>query len=157
MQIPKQFREDAKLAIPVVIELAYQRMHDMRLIYAGSKIAKATMENILDRQFKEDDPWFTLGPFLQLKTKIESEGFFITQQGCEPPGFRILTSEEMAEHAQKILMKNLASNFKTAYIMASHDVSGLDEGRQKIHHKVQKQAAQSALHMQKMLLDQNFF
>lgn len=126
------------------------------LIGAGKTISKEHLEIAFQREYKKDD-WNFLGPYLLLKNKIESEGYFITQRELEPPSFRILHSYEMAEFAHRKLMKNLASNYQIAYTMAAHDVSELNESQVKAHKRVQHQAAQSALLQQKMLLDDKYF
>src|SRR5262249_41921971 len=101
--------------------------------------------------------WKFLGPFLLLKARLESEGYFITQKGLEVPAFRILESHEMADHAHKKLMQNCASNFSIAYTMAAHDASKMGDSDAKKHKLVQRKAAQTALLQQKMLLDDSLF
>ncbi len=127
-----------------------------KLIFPGSTIPCSEIESALGRKYEEKS-WDFLGPFLLLKTVIESKGFFITQRDCEPGSFRILSSEEMAEYAHRKLMNNLASNYKVAYTMAAHDTSKMSENSRKKHKTVQNQAAQTALLQQKMLTDSNYF
>ena len=126
------------------------------LIKPGSVIEGAEVEAAIGRKY-EKESWAFIGPFLLLKTRLEAEGFFVTQRDCEAPGFRILNSEEMAEHAHRKLMNNLASNYRVAYTMAAHDTSKMSEASEKKHKLVQNQAAQTALLQQKMLTDSNYF
>lgn len=135
---------------------AFEYLHSKSLIHAGSLIDRENVENAIGIEYKENS-WNFLGPYLLLKNKIESEGYFITQKGVSAPGFRIINSEEMAEHAKNKIMHNLFSNFKTAYILSAHDVSSLTEDEKKKHKSVQHQAAQVSLMQQKMLFDASFF
>lgn len=135
---------------------AWEYLNFKGLIKAGSVIEGIEVENALNKKYEENS-WGFLGPYLLLKTKIESEGYFITQKDCEAPGFRILNSEEMAEHAHRKLIHNLASNYKIAYTMAAHDTSQMSDNSKKKHKAVQNQAAQTALLQQKMLTDSNYF
>lgn len=135
---------------------AWEYLTFKKFIRPGAIIEGKEVETALGKKYEENS-WAFLGPFLLLKTKIESEGYFVTQRDCEAPGFRILSSEEMAEHAHRKLMGNLANNYKIAYTMAAHDTSQMSEGAKKKHKTVQNQAAQTALLQQKMLTDSNYF
>ena len=140
---------------PVAVN-AFNYLRHQGMIHPGAVIDREQVEKALERLYQPGS-WEFLGAFLLLKTKIEAEGFFITQSGIQPPGFKILDTEDMAEFAFKKLMKNLSSNFKISYIMAAHDINKLND-KQKVKHKcVQQQAAQTALMQQKMLLENSFF
>jgi|SRR5579864_4207134 len=148
-------RKPKKNDNPIAIR-AFEYLSFNNLIRPGSVIEGKEVEKALGKKYEENS-WRFLGPYLLLKTKIESEGYFVTQRDCEAPGFRILNSEEMAEHAHRKLMNNLASNYKIAYTMAAHDTSKMSESGKKKHKCVQNQAAQTALLQQKMLTDSNYF
>jgi hypothetical protein len=148
-------RKPKKSESPIAAR-AWEYLTFKNLIHAGSVIEGKDVENALGKKYEENS-WSFLGPFLLLKAKIETEGYFVTQRDCETPGFRILSSEEMAEHAYRKLMHNLASNYKIAYTMAAHDTSKMSENTKKKHKCVQNQAAQTALLQQKMLIDSNYF
>lgn len=148
-------RKPAKRDNPTALK-AWEYLAFKNLIRPGSVIEAKEVEAAIGRKYEENS-WSFLGPFLLLKTKIEAEGYFVTQRDCEAPGFRILSSEEMAEHAHRKLMNNLASNYKIAYTMAAHDTSKMSEIGRKKHKCVQNQAAQTALLQQKMLTDSNYF
>lgn len=135
---------------------AFDYLVSKNLIFPGSMVTKEEVESALGIEYEEKD-WRFLGPYLLLKNKLESMGYFITQKEMEEPGFRILDTEEMADHAQRKLMKNMASNFKVSLIMATHDCSKLSEDKKKKYKKIQSQAGQSALMQQKMLFNDLFF
>jgi hypothetical protein len=134
---------------------AYDFLWKMGKIFPGSIVLREDIERALEMPY--EDNWTFLGKFLCLQLKIKSEGFFINQKKLTPPSFRIVKSEDMAEIGTKRIMEAVSYNYETAYIMAAHDISRLDENQQKKHKKVQQKAAQSALLQQKVLLDNSFF
>jgi hypothetical protein len=134
---------------------AYDYLWKRGLIYPGAVIEGRFVEEALGMPY--EDSWGFLGKYIALQVKLKSEGYFINQRKLKPPGFRIVKSEDMAEMGTKRLMEAVSYNFETAYVMAAHDVSKLDEAQQKKHKKVQQKAAQAALMQQKVLLDQSFF
>jgi hypothetical protein len=140
---------------PIAVQ-AFKVLKQSDLIFPGSVVGREELERALEKEFKPGC-WHWLGAFLMLKNKIESEGFFITQSDIEPPGFKILETEKMAEYCTKKLMKNLVSNYKLSYIMAAHDTSKLTDKQREKHKKVQSKAGQIALIQQKMLLDNSIF
>jgi hypothetical protein len=135
---------------------AWEYLSFKDLIFAGSIIEREDIESALGVIYEKEN-WKFIGPFILLKNRIESEGFFITQRGLDAPSFRILTTEEMADYAQKKLMQNCTSNFNIAYTMAAHDTSKLNDKDKKKHKAIQNKAAQSALLQQKMLFDDRYF
>lgn len=139
-----------------IASMAWDYLNSRGLIGPGCVVEGKEVEKALGKEY-EAESWDFLGPFILLKNRIEAEGYFITQKNCEAPGFRILTSEEMAEYAHHKLIKNLTSNYKIAYTMAAHDTSKLSDASKKKHQSVQRQAAQTALLQQKMLFDSNYF
>lgn len=142
--------------LKLVIKL-YDTLTEKGLIFPGSVISGKLMEEIVGKKFEGHTDWNIIGPYIGLKTRLESEGFFLTQRDCDAPGFRILRSEEMAQHAMDKLQNNLNSNYNIACIMANHDVSRLSEVDQKKHRAVQLKATQTAMIQHKMIMDQNFF
>jgi len=128
------------------------KLKSLGLLHAGALIPREKVEFILGCKYAKDD-WGFLGKYLQLKEQIEVNGFFITQADLEPPEFRIISTEEMAEHATKKLAKAMASNYKVSYIMAAHNTSSLDEVERKRYDSVRKKAASIAMAQQKILLD----
>lgn len=135
----------------------YERMTFEGLVHGGAVISKEIMEDVIGKPYGGPQDWNFIGPFLGLKMRLESEGYFVSQKGCEAPGFRILSSEEMAEHAMHKLMANLADNYKTSMIMATHDISKMDENAQKKHKAVQQKCAQASLMQHKIVIENNFF
>lgn len=135
----------------------YQELHARSLIFPGSSISAEVIEDILERKYKGPDDWGVIGPYIALKTRLESEGYFITQKDIKAPGFRILRSEEMAQHAMDKLQDNLNSNYNIACVMSNHDISRLSEIDQKKHKAAQIKATQTAMIQHKMIMDQNFF
>lgn len=135
---------------------AYDYLKEKNLIFPGSIIGGDAIQEAIGWGY-DAGSWEFLGPYLLLKNKIESEGYFISQKKLTPPGFRILDTEEMADYAKRKLTKNLVSNFKISLIMATHDCSKLDDDRKKEYKQIQSQAAQSALMQQKMLFGDQFF
>jgi len=113
---------------------AYDYLTAHGLIFPGSVVTNEEVESALGVEYNKDS-WAFLGPFILLKNKIESEGYFITQADMDKGGFRILDTTEMADHATKKLAKNMASNFKVSLIMATHDSSKLSEEEKKEYKK----------------------
>ena len=134
---------------------AFEYLWKMGLIFPGSIIEGKHVEEALGMPY--EDSWGFLGKYISLQVKLKAEGFFVNQKKLKPPAFRIVKSEDMAEIGTKRLMEAITYNFETAYVMAAHDVSKLDENQQKKHKKVQQKAAQAALMQQKILLDNSFF
>jgi hypothetical protein len=139
---------------PVAIQ-AFEYLWKLGLIYPGAVVEGHYVEAALGMPY--EDSWTFLGKYLALQIKLKSEGFFVNQKKMRPPGFRIIKSEDMAEMGTKRLMEAVSYNFETAYVMAAHDTSKLNEDQQKKHKKVQQKAAQAAILQQKVLLDQSFF
>jgi hypothetical protein len=135
----------------------YERLNYSGLIHPGSIIDGALIEEIVGTKYEGSDDWRFIGPYIGLKTRLESEGYFLTQKDCNPPGFRILATREMPEHAMNKLHDNLNSNYNIACVMANHDISKLSENEQKKHKSVQSKATQAAMIQHKMIMDQNFF
>lgn len=145
--------EESKIRLP-----KKKQIHEKILILkkenvlkSGAVFNKEMIEMVLGVPYKKDD-WNWIGPFMNLVSVIESEGFFITQRDMEYPSFRVLESREMAEHAEKKLVKNMLSNFKIAYVLAAHDTSILKDEERKNHEYIQKKAARTALFQQKMMM-----
>lgn len=145
-----------KREIQIVTRL-YEVLDIKKLIRPGSTIEGKLLEEIIGVKYAGGADWRLIGPYLGLKMRLESEGYFVTQKDIEPPGFRILKTEEMAEHALNKLMDNLASNYNIACVMANHDVSKLSEIDMKKHKNVQQKATQTAMLQHKMIMDQQFF
>jgi hypothetical protein len=134
-----------------------ERLQSQGLLYPGSVVQKEQLEKILDQEFIDKDEWQFKRRYLTLKFYIELMGYFITQRGLEPPAFRILKTEEMADHATKKLTKALCSNYKVSYIMSNHDTQALNERSKKIYDSVRLKSAQIAMAQQKILLDEFYF
>lgn len=128
-------------------------LHRLGLLEAGAVISPRQTENILGVKYKEGD-WNFLGRFLVLKNQIESRGFFITQSQQEIPGFRILKSEEMANHASKKLQKAMNMTFRSATVMGLHDVSSMEERDKKIFNSTRQMAARAALSLQSTMMEE---
>lgn len=126
------------------------------LLKAGTFVHGSLVEEILECPFKEGD-WEFLGRYLTMKSQIESKGFFITQSGIEPPGFRILNTREMARHGMKKLFKSMGTNYKVGHILAVHRGETLSEKEQKYHDSIQEKAARVTLMQQNVLIDNFFF
>ena len=135
----------------------YHELISRGLIFPGSVISGEIVEEILGKKSEGPTDWGIIGPYIGLKTRLESEGFFLTQKDCTAPGFRILKSEEMAQHAMDKLQDNLNSNYNIACVMSNHDISKLSEIDQKKHKTAQMKATQTAMIQHKMIMDQNFF
>jgi hypothetical protein len=133
-----------------------QLLKNEGLIKAGKVFEKETIELILGVSYKKED-WEFLGPYLAFISLIEAEGFFVTQRGMEPPAFRLLESKEMADHAERKLVKNMMSNMKIGYILAAHDTTSLNEEERKKHEHIQKKAARTSLFQQKLLMEDVLF
>ena len=130
-------------------------LKQMGLLFPGSVVNGKVLENIFECKYQKDD-WNFLGKYLTLKTQIEAHGYFVTQQDIEAPGFRILKTEEMAEHASKKLAKAMGISFKTAVIMANHDSSKLEEREKKHFNSMRQKAANMALAQQRILMEDFF-
>lgn len=139
---------------PVAIN-AYQYLWRSGLIYPGAVIPKEAVEAALEMPY--ENTWAFLGKYLALQLKLKAEGFFVNQKKLDAPSFRIVKSEDMAEVGTKRIMSTITHNFETAYIMAAHDISKLDEHQKKKHKSVQQKAASVALVQQKLLLDNTYF
>lgn len=129
-----------------------ERMDHFGLLKPGQVISKEEIESILDAKYIGPEDWNFLGKYLALKTSIEAAGFFITSAGLTPPEFRIVPTEEMAEHAERRMAKAVGSIFKTGMVMANHDTTGLDEREKKIFNSTKQKAAMAALATQKIVL-----
>lgn len=127
------------------------------LIRAGSIISGQIVEEALQLRWENEGDWKFIGPLRLLFAKIEAMGFFVSQKKIKKPGFKILHSDEMAEHAKKKLMRNMISNYKVAYIMATHDTSKMTEEERRYHESMTKKSAQIANVQQKALLENQFF
>lgn len=138
----------------ISIEIAFKFLKEGGYIFAGSIIPGNIIESALNK--KNEDTWKFLGPWLELKSRIEEENFFTTTAGIEAPGIRILSTLEMADHAYKKIKKNTSSNTKVADIMLCHDIGKLDETNQKKHNFIQRKAAEMALFNQKILFKRVF-
>lgn len=129
------------------------KMERLGLLKAGAVVSALEVEQILECKYEEKD-WKFLGRYLVLKSLIESRGFFVTQKDQEAPGFRLLSTQEMAEHAQNRLAKAMGMCYKNALIMSSHDgIEALTDTEKKKYSFMRNKSAQSALMMQKILLD----
>lgn len=135
----------------------YDTLTKKGLIFPGSIVPGALIEEIAGRKYEGPTDWRMIGPYIALKTLLETKGYFLTQKDCQAPGFRVLRSEEMAQHAMDKMHENLASNYNIACIMATHDISKMSETDQKKHKAAQTKATQTAMIQHKMIMDQNFF
>lgn len=129
------------------------RLKNRGLLKAGLVIRGQQVEEILGIKYIGPDDWNFLGKYFVLKTQIEARGFFITQANLDAPSFRILDTEEMAQHATKKLHKALGITFKTALIMSTHDSTDLKGEEKRRYTLAQTQAANMALASQKILMD----
>lgn len=145
-----------KRSIPAV--KAFDMLEKEAMIRPGQIIPRSVLEKCFNMKYlgNENNMKF-MGHVIILQSLIKSRGFFVTSAGIEDPGFRILESEEMADHCTKKLHRNLASNFELSLIMAAHDTSKMDEKDLKKHKLAQNQAAQTALIQQKMLFSNEMF
>lgn len=134
-----------------------EKLEFANLLKPGQVICKKELEDILDCKYVDAQDWNFLGKYLTLKTQIESRGYFVTQKDLEAPAFRILNTEEMAEHATHKLSKALCTNYKVSYIMATHNSSNLSDKDKKRFDNVQAKAAMIAMAQQKILLDEFYF
>ena len=131
-------------------------MRRLNLLQPGTVVTGTTVENILGVKYLPED-WNFIGKYMILKSQLEALGFFVTQADLDPPSFRLLKTEEMAEFAAKRLMKAMGMNYKTALVMSNHDASALDEREKKRYDAMKTKAASIALYQQKVLLDDFMF
>lgn len=135
-------------------EQAFIYLKNLGYIQEGKTIPSEEVENALGA--KNDTTWKFLGPYLELRSRIEEESFFTSSRGLEAPSFRILPTEEMPEHALKNMKKATARVAKTADIMSGHDHTKLDDAKQKVWHFQERKAAEISLFNQKVLYKRNF-
>lgn len=135
-------------------EQAFIYLKNLGYIAPGKIIPGDKVENALG--VKNEPTWKFLGPYLELRGRIEEESFFTSSRGLEAPSFRILPTEEMPEQALKNMKKATARVAKTAEIMNGHDHSKLDDVKQKVWHFQERKAAEISLFNQKVLYKRNF-
>lgn len=124
-------------------------LQEKKLISAGSIIEKKVLEEVFEMEATHKD--FIWRKFA-LKERVKADGFFVTEKDCEEGSFRILRTEEMADHGEAKLNKNQNSNLKIALILKAHDISSLNEEQKKRHNSVQSKAARCSAAMQAELL-----
>jgi len=137
---------------------ALRFLKDKKMIFPGAILPANIIEEALQIKYSQfsPEPWKFLGPFLALKEKIHEEYFFTTSSGIEAPGFKILSTIEMADYGLKKIKKNNRANDKITDIMTGHDISKLDEESQKKYNFVQRKAAEISLFQQKILFKRIF-
>jgi len=91
---------------------AYEYLTSQNLIAYGEIIPSAVIQKLIG--FTPDDGWEFLGPYLQLKEHIESQGYFCTSSDCNKGGLRILPLEDMSDRVKSI-QKRLFRRQKRAY------------------------------------------
>lgn len=131
-------------------------LNRLDLLKPGSVVNGTTVENILGVKYSQEN-WDFIGKYIVLKSQLESLGYFITQSDLDPPAFRILKTEEMADHAAKRFMKTMSMNYKTALVMSNHDTSSLEDREKKKFNSVKQKAAAIALYQQKLIMDDFMF
>lgn len=134
----------------------YEKMVGLGLLKPGKHFTKDHIEYILETKYEPND-WTFLGRYLTLKALIEYKGFFITQGGLEPPEFRILETNEMAEHGMRKLKKAAHINLRVNHVMSTHDSSKLNDREKKVYDSVVNRAASIAIYQQKALLEDFHF
>lgn len=142
-------------------DIIYSVLSERNMIRPGTTVSGYIIESIIGKKYEGSDDWAFIGPYLALKTLLESEGYFISQKGIDAPGFRILKTSEMADHANMKLMQNLADTYKTALILATHqsreEYVHLSDEEKKKFDCVRKKASNISMMQQKMLLDNQIF
>jgi len=128
---------------------AFEALQKMNLIFQGSIIEVEELEAVFN--LKKDSPDFVWKK-LALKERIKMDGFFVTEKGCSSEAIMIIRSEDMADHAEKKLVKNKNSNEKIALILKAHDISSLTDEQKKKHNFAQQKAARCASSMQEEML-----
>lgn len=137
--------------------LMLERIMDMNILETGRRIRKHQVEEIVDCKFIDETDWVFRGKYYQLKEVLESKGYFITQSGLDIPEFRILETNEMAEHGLKKLCKATKNIFKVHYVLKTHNHSILEGRDRKIYDHILNKSAMLATAHQKMLLKNEHF
>jgi len=127
----------------------FEKMVEKGVIFPGSVIGVDLLESLFNLKRTADDfVWKKLA----LKERIKLDGYFVTDKGCDEGSFLILKTEDMADYADKKLVKNRNSNEKIALILKAADISSLDEEQKKKHNFAQEKAAECASSMSLALL-----
>lgn len=95
------------------------------------------LEQLIGR--KMEDGWKFLGPYLELKTKIEELGYFLTSRGEFDGSFRILSLDEMGykcEQTLKSIMRRQKRTVDTMRNASSENLNGKE--REQFQHALQK-------------------
>ena len=120
-----------------VIELLYEK----EVIFPGSIIDKEILEEIFECEAKTDKFIFCK---LNLITRLKMECFFTTERDVPEGCIKLIETEEMAEHANKRVVKSLRHLETTAFILKGHDISSLNEEQKKKHKSEQLKASRCA-------------
>jgi len=127
----------------------FKELVERELIFPGSVIEVDVLEEAFNLKRTSDDfVWKKLA----IKERIKMDGYFVTDKNCSEGSFLILKTEDMADYAEKKLIKNKNSNEKVALILKAHDIASLNEEQKKKHNFVQEKAAQCASSMSLALL-----
>jgi len=133
---------------------AFETLMSENKIFAGSLLDKDTLERVLDTKVDSYNFWSRK---LNLKNRIELDGFFLTERDCADGEMRILRSDEMADYGNQKLVRSMNSNFKVALIMRAHDTSSLSEKQKKEHDFIRNKAATCAIAMKSELIENDSF
>jgi hypothetical protein len=111
----------------------FQYLQDSGYIEYGTTIPAHVIIKIIGSEPEEG--WEFLGPFLQLKENIESQGYFCTTSGCNSGALRILQLTEMTdrvESIQRLLIRKQKKALTTMLNCENSQLSEYERARQEL-------------------------